>query len=522
MSDKAPTFDERSAEFYTVLAVIAFNVLTTVWFIVLNNKPLSWDPALHMLYSYVYYKLLTMFNFGALVHVSNYYPPFFHLTAAFMYVLFGFSEKIAVATNILYYFLLVFAVYKTATEVWDRRAGYFSVMLISGYPLLVIMERKFMIDFAFTAMVALTVYFFVKSRGLRDLRYSALFGLSFGLTTLTKWNAFIYILPFALADLYFEYSENIRDVKNALGNVSVAAAVAFVSAAWWYLPNLFVVFKRLEYFASIGGKEGDPTFWTLKGWLYYLKDLDASVGIVFMLTFLAAVVWFAYRRKVSKKMDRYVKAMLFSLLTTYVILTFLSNKDHRYILPLLPYVAWISGVFLRDVSEELSGKLGLKKVVFTVLISLVVLVQLSAVSFAVPNLHNPYLLSSDRPESQNWHINDILNTIAKYARPGDVVITLADHPYLNGQSLDFYRVIHGYDFRVFNGVYLPVNAVVKNFNKINFVIIIEPREHKGVYGKAETLLYKAFYQHKDSFELIGEFHLPDNSTAYIYMNRACH
>jgi len=517
MPDEASS-SRNDLEFYTVLAVVAFNVITTLWFIISNNMPLSWDPALHMLYSYIYYRLLTSFNFGAIVHVSNYYPPFFHLVAAFMYVLFGFSEKIAVATNLVFYMVLIYAVYRTAEMLWNRRAGYFSAMLISGYPFLVIMERKFMIDFAFTAMVALTIYYFLKSDGLKNSKYTALFGLSFGLTTLTKWNAFVYILPFVAAELFFEYSHSIQEIKQTLGNVSIAAALAFVSAAWWYLPNLSIVLKRLEYFASIGGKEGDPTFWTLRGWLYYLKALDISLGIVFMVAFLIAIVYLFYRGKA----DIHVKSMVFSFLVIYVILTFLSNKDHRYILPVLPYVALVSGLFLSELSSEFSARLRLSRTIFTAIVAFIVLIQISAVSFAVPNPHNPYILSADHPESQNWHIKDILKTIAKYAKPGDVVITLADHPYLNGQSLDFYRVIYGYSFKIFNGVYLPVKVVTKNFDRINFVIVIEPREHKGVYGNVEALLYKTFYENRNNFVLIGKYPLPDNSTVYIYMNKKYH
>ncbi len=512
--------DETRFEFYASVFIAVLSVLTTAYYIAMNNMPLSWDPALHMLYSYLYYRLITSFNFGQIVHVSNYYPPFFSLTSAFMYILFGFSEKTGIATNIVYYFILIYSIYGISSTLWDRRAGYLSVIIISAYPFLLTLQREFMLDFALTAMVALTAYFFLKSNYLRDLKYSALFGLSLGLATLTKWDAFLYILPFVLAEMYFEYGFNFNRLKETSGCVIVALLIAFISSSWWYLPNMGVVTRRLVYFANIGGKEGNPPFWTLNGWLYYLKSLDFSMGLIFTVIFFAGIAWMAYRKKLS----RHEYSMLFAVLTIYVVLTFLSNKDNRYILPALPYIAMLTGAFVSDVVRTYglkAGKANLSKIV-TCLIVLLSAVQICSATFAVPDFHNPYIMISSKPQSQNWHINDILKTIAKYAKPGDVVITLADHPYLNGQSLEFYRVVRGYTFRIFNGPYLPVNYVIKNFNRINFVIVIKPRVHKGVYGRAEAELYSAFNKYRSDFRLIGKYPLPDGTYVYIYMNKKYH
>ena len=512
--------DETRFEFYASAFIVVLSVLTTAYYIAMNNMPLSWDPALHMLYSYLYYRLITSFNFGQIVHVSNYYPPFFSLTSAFMYILFGFSEKTGIITNIVYYFILVYSIYGISSTLWNRKVSYLSIIIISAYPFLLTLQREFMLDFALTAMVALTVYLFLKSNYLRDIKYSALFGLALGLATLTKWDAFLYILPFVLAEIYFEYGLNFNKLKEISGCAIVALLLAFISSSWWYLPNLGVVTKRLLYFANIGGKEGNPPFWTLNGWLYYLKSLDFSMGLIFTVIFFAGVAWMIYRKKLSR--HRY--SMLFTVLVIYVALTFLSNKDNRYILPALPFIAMLTGVFISDVIKtyELNaGKMNVSKIV-TCLIVLISAVQICSATFAVPDFHNPYIMISSKPQSQNWHINDILKTISKYAKPGDVVITLADHPYLNGQSLEFYRVVKGYTFRIFNGPYLPVNYVIKDFNRINFVIVIEPRIHKGVYGSAEAKLYSAFYKYRSDFKLIGKYPLPDKTYVYIYMNRKYH
>jgi 4-amino-4-deoxy-L-arabinose transferase-like glycosyltransferase len=510
-------FRNYKYEYYVALSIIIITVLTTIYYIITNNIPLSWDPALHMLYSYIYYRLISSFNFGQIVHVSNYYPPFFSLTAAFMDIIFGFSSKIDIATNIIYYFVLVYSIYGIASTFWNKKAGYFSIILISAYPFLLVLQREFMLDFALTTMVALNVYLFLKSDYLRDFRYSLIFGIFFGLSILTKWDAPIYILPFVLSEMYFEYGFNFdRLLKETSLNMVIAAVAAFISFGWWYLPNLSIVTKRLAFFANIGGREGNPQFWTVNGWLYYIKAFDFSTGLIFFLLFLTAVVWFCWR----KKLKRHEKSIILAIVVAYLILTFISNKDNRYILPVLPYSAMLTGAFLSDICETYSPKINSTFII--TLVALFAVLQICSATFAVPNVHNPYIMISEKPKSENWHIKDILRTISKYSKPGDIVITLADHPYLNGQSLEFYRVIYGYNFRIFNGPYLPVDKIIKIFNKINFIIVIEPRTHKGVFAKAEESLYRAFYENKDQFKLIGKYPLPDNTTVYIYMNKKYH
>jgi len=126
---------------------------------------------------------------------------------------------------------------------------------------------------------------------------------------------------------------------------------------------------------------------------------------------------------------------------------------------------------------------------------------------------------SDKPKREDWKIHELLETISMNSKGGEIVLVLPDHVYLNGQSLEFYRIVGGYNFRIYNGVYLPFEVVSKNFDKIGFIILIEPREHKGVYGDIEEKLYELFYSNKDKFKLIKSFDLPDGTKLYLYKNK---
>jgi len=531
-----------SKDYYVLLLIIVIVsvISSNIYYIVVDREPQAWDQALHMTYSYIYFKLITSLRFGDIIHVSNYYPPLLHLSSIPLYI-FGFSEDIAIATNIIYYFILIFSVYNIGRHFWGREAGIIATILVSLYPALIRLQREYLIDFALSSIVVLSVYLFVKSQNFRNLKYSILFGISFGFAELLKWNAFIFILPAVAVLLYLEiFPKNvcaycgkpvgddayttgklkfcskkhakIYDVQSKRGdsislNALTAFFVAFITTAWWYLPNLNIVLTRLSYFASMGGKEGDPTVYTVEGWLFYLTKMDINMGALYFVLFVVSLIWVLRKRPIEKP----VQMLLFAIVLPYLILTAVSNKDGRYIVPILPFAALITSRMLLDIKK--------KDIIMAVLVAFG-FIQILTMTFGYPDIGNSYVYPApDKPKTGDWKIHDLLETIASNSRGGEVVVVLPDHPYLNGQSLEFYRIIGGYNFKIYNGVYLPFEAVAKNIDKIGFIVLIEPREHRGVYGEVEEKLYDLFYSRENEFTLTKSFDLPDGSKLLLYKNK---
>ena len=370
----------HNINFYSLLLSIAIVsvILSDIYFIVTDKEPQSWDPALHMTYSYIYFKLIASLDFSNIIHVSNYYPPLFHLSSTPLYI-FGFSEDIAITTNILYYLILVFSVYSIGKHIWGREAGIISAILVSFYPALIKLQREYFIDLALTSIVALPIYLFIKSQNFKNLRYSILFGISFGLAELLKWNAFIFILPTVAVLLYFEifpkncaycdkpvgdnayttgklkfcskkhakmYKTQNRK-KNTLFNALTAFIIAFITAAWWYLPNLSTVITRLFYFVEWGGR-GEPTIYTLEGWLYYPLHMDRGMGALYFILFVISIFWIMHRRLAEKQ----VLMLLFAIVIPFLVLTALSNKGDRYIVPVFPFAALLTSRMLLEVRKK--------------------------------------------------------------------------------------------------------------------------------------------------------------------------
>ena len=529
--------------------------LSTAIFIIEDKKPQAWDQALHMTCSFLYYQLTRAFNFGDFVKVSNYYPPFFHLSSVPLYFLFGFSEDVAIATNLIFYAVLVFSVFKIGEHFGDKETGILAAILVSFYPLLLILQREYMLDFALTAMCALALLLLLKSDCFRKPLITALFGITFGLCELTKWSAFVFILPAIFAIFMIEFgkirsvcaqcgkklsekffveglyrfcskrcakifAENPRPIVSIISstqitNIIIAFALAIVVLGWWYIPNWEEVSIRLKHFSTIRGvREGDPTIFTLEGWLYYIKALDVSMGLLFFVLALFSLIF------LLKRKDKRAVFFFISVIIPYLILTAMSNKGDRYILPVLPVLAVSTAIFLRELPHAFRRVEGKKLQRFLMAVILFVgMMQLLTVTVGFPKIENSLLYPKPvAPDTADWKIDELLSAINQNG--GGAVVVLPDHPYLNGQSLNFYRLKNGYNFPVFNGVYIGYETVKANFDRIKYFVLIEPREHEsGVFGEEEARLYQLFYEKQQNFERIVQFSLPDNTSLLLYKRK---
>ncbi|NMX21205.1 hypothetical protein C5S30_01955, partial [ANME-1 cluster archaeon GoMg4] len=236
--------------------------------------------------------------------------------------------------------------------------------------------------------------------------------------------------------------------------------------------------------------EGDPSIFTLGGWIYYASALSEGMGIVFFVLAIASLILLARNR------DKNSLFILVSIAVPYLILTAVSNKGGRYITPVLPILALSTSLFLTQLPSLLSFSERLSKFDWRkvekgaiCLVLLVGVLQLLTVTVGAPHITDEHWLypAPHAPKIEDWQIDNILETIRDNGGSGNIVVVLPDQSYLNGQSLEFYRLKGGYDFKVYNGVYIGYEAVKSNFDKIKFFTLIEPREHGGVYGDKEEV-----------------------------------
>ena len=250
----------RLAPWLLIGAIVIFYAIANWQWLAENVTSTGWDKPRHLARSLYYNQLLSQPSIQSLFTVVVGDPvrtPLFPASATIMYQLFGRDPDVAAMVNILYLAVALAATYGIgrrwqsagASPVRGPLLGLIAVALLAVFPMYYSMSRYFYLEFALAAMVTLTVYLLLATGGFKRRGVSILFGLSLGLTLLTKRTSAVFligpvlavILIFGLLPLLWKQLRRISELRHTwrrlLRNVALALLIGLVPAAIWYLPN---------------------------------------------------------------------------------------------------------------------------------------------------------------------------------------------------------------------------------------------------------------------------------------------
>ena len=192
-----------------VLALTALFAFANWHWLRANVVTYGWDRLDHLITSFVYRDTLSQVTPRSLLAAlaySDYYPPLVHYGAVVLYSLFGVDEDVAPMVNMFYMAILLGATFWIAAR-WrvqqlagaaTNRAivgtGALAAALLGLFPLVFAMSRYLYLDFALTALVALSLALLIGSARFEH-RWPALgFGLVLGLAFWVKWTAAAFVV----------------------------------------------------------------------------------------------------------------------------------------------------------------------------------------------------------------------------------------------------------------------------------------------------------------------------------------
>lgn len=176
----------------------------------------------------------TDFHFG--------YPPFFQSVSALSLAICGYSHDTAVMANAPFLAVLLISTYLLGKELFDRETGLLAAILLSFFPIVFSMSRLYRVDFALTAMVALTMLFVVRSRHMTLRKESLLAGLLLGLTALTNPSFVLFLIGPVIILIAVPVFKHIRAAERGattpiLLNIVLAVLIAALIACPWYASH---------------------------------------------------------------------------------------------------------------------------------------------------------------------------------------------------------------------------------------------------------------------------------------------
>ena len=342
---------------------LIFGLVNWHWLQV-NVVTYGWDRMDHLITTLVFNNMLaapgptTLYD---LLAYASYYPPLVHYIAAAAYQIFGAAEEIAVMTNLLYLFVLLFATGAIARQLEGTAnattTGVLAMLLLATFPMIFAMSRYLYLDFALTALVAVSVAFLLYSERLSRRGPALWFGLAIGLAFLVKWTTAAFLIgPL----VYVVWRSGVvpkmfRHPRELLPNWR-RLLLALVAGA---LLNLVWLYPARD------GVAANPVGW----WLYPVFSLLLG-GVLYAL--------FAARRDGDGVAQALNNALSSAVIGSWIIaLWYLTNTEFidsfsntAYGLDGGRFLAY--GKYFREVTTE---QLGLFYTIFFVLIVVVWLVQ---------------------------------------------------------------------------------------------------------------------------------------------------
>lgn len=250
-------------------------------------------------------------------------------------------------SNILYFIILIISVYLLGKKIYGPNAGIISAYIISFYPAIFGLSRKFGLDFPLTAIVCLTLYFLLSSDEFQNRLFTLMFGINLGLGMLIKGQQIIFIIG-PLLYITFKGFKNKQHKISYFLNVLIAMSLALlISSIWWF--KIFLKETREVIWVNLLPNHISlPLIFKDGGNIlkFHLKGIILNVSWGFFVMFLTGLFFYL------KKLNKNKLFVILWLFVSYIILAFYINfnptillrNDYRHVFPVYGAVALISAI----------------------------------------------------------------------------------------------------------------------------------------------------------------------------------
>jgi len=490
----------RGRETALVCVIFALVVaVLTVW-LALDRRPPEWDHANHLERAVVCADDLARGDRRAILERSSFYPPLVLCAAGLAYRLA--PSDVAAAQSVILAFLGlgVGAVYLLARRFVGAAEGVVAALVFTTAPFVVFSSLRFQLDLPLAAMVALLLVVLLRTETFEHRGWSVAAGLVLGLGLLTKPPFVAYVLaPLVLV------AARIRS-RRALANLALAALIGGALGLPWYGPRLLGLVPEIASRSFRQAAEsGHPEPLTGAALTLYPRWFPTQFGLVGVLLFILGLGVAARRRH---------WLLVASVLPAFVLFELLQNKNLRYTLPLLPVAAVLAGVGFGALPTRVRD--GVR-----VLLVVAGLVQVSATAFGVPHVSVPVLdvpfVVETPPVRADWRQREILALLARDSRglPATVSVVPNDNLF-SASNFRYYALRDGLRLKVgraWEGEPVGIEyMILKSGDQGPSWTAERPRRI------AERLAHDPHLARV--FPVIGEFPLPDGSTATVRARRA--
>jgi hypothetical protein len=320
-----------------------------------DTAPPVWDEALHLLLAARFHDFLdgpSRQGFERLRAEWDFYPPLYHACVGALFRVVGLSALAARLVNLALLAVLGWGTHRAASALFGRAAGAVAAAFVVTFPVVTMLARMAMTDLGLAAFAAASAGHLMAT-DLRTRKSAVGLGLLLGAGMLSKWIFPAFVAGPVIVWAWSRARE--RDARSTwLGRLGLAVAVAGVMAAPWYADNAGTILTRGRLLAGLGPAQGNPHGWNWANATVYARViLDTFVTAPQRLVLLAAAaaglvcalgVWRPSGPRPADSPPRFDTSAALTLvalwlIVPYVAMTAISNKDPRFVLPLVAPLA---------------------------------------------------------------------------------------------------------------------------------------------------------------------------------------
>ena len=495
-----------------IILIIFFSLIIDNLFILKINNPPAWDQGYHLSNVFKMYNILSdqdiniSEKFNQLLNVTDSYRgPLTYFFSALFLKIFNNSYQWAYLSNQVFNTICIISIFNLGKLLKNKSTGIMAAFIFTFSSLILSQRSDYLIDLSLSSFSTLGFLFFTK--WYLDKRkfsvYSFLSGASLGLIFLTRPTGII-IFFFSFLLIIFKLIKPKYSFDFSLGEFILFTTTFIVVIFPWFSRNWLTIITSTINAWNWGVNYQDGLeFYSINSWIFYFKRLPSMFGpinfsicsIIFLIEKIFQKNLINLKIKSLNKIDIW---FLIYVLNCYLIISLMSTKDIRFIMPIFPiFCIYLARFFDSKDYKYFSSKV--KKVIL--IISFCCSLFFSKSELYSNNLNNNSLYK--------WPHAEIINEIRKENKY--LISTLAILPDTK-------------DINTFNleaeasrqGEYVAVRQVISNKKTYKddleyFDWFLIKTGNQGVMSNEAKNLLNQYLLKNPSFVIQKEWLLPDKS-----------
>ncbi len=344
----------------SILILISF--LVDNFFILQISKPPAWDQGYHLSNVFKMFNILDNSNINVSDKINNllnitdsYRGPITYLFSALFLKIFNNNYYFSYLSNQIFNLICIISIFNISKFFKNKSIGIWACIIFTFSSLIIKQRSDYLIDLSLTSFSTLNLLFFTNwyLNDSKGYKYSILSGISLALVFLTKPTGIVlFIFPFLFIILK-KYKDK-KYIWSNLKEISLFIICFTIVIFPWFSRHWITISSTIINAWNWGTNYQDGfKINSIESWFFYFKGLPYIFGIInssiFSILIVLEIIF--YKNSQSEGFKNFKKLNLWFLiyfLNCYLIVSLMSTKEIRFIMPLYPLFCIYLSIFINQ------------------------------------------------------------------------------------------------------------------------------------------------------------------------------